>query len=75
MSYTHDALAKADQQVALAERHVSAQQEVLDMMRAAGAASEGAEYLLAQFTTILRGHQAEQGRIAAQLDWDLALAA
>jgi hypothetical protein len=75
MTYASDALAQANKLVALAERHVSAQQEVLTMMGAAGAATQGAELLLAQFTATLRGHEAERDRIEMQLGWDLAQAA
>jgi hypothetical protein len=77
MSNTSNELAKADQQVALAERHVSAQLEVLGLMRAAGISTEGARALLAQFEATLRQHRAERDRIELQLAcaWEHAEAA
>ena len=75
MSYTSNELAKANQQVALAERHISAQQEVIDLMRAAGISTEGADQLLIQFEATLRRRIAERDRIALQQSWDHAEAA
>ena len=75
MSTTLDDLAKADQHVALAERHVSAQQEVVAMMRSAGADVIGAEKLLAHFEGLAIRARNQRDLLAVQAAGTFAQAA
>jgi len=67
MSFSLSDLETADRHVALAEKHVLNQEELLSTLRMRGADTKLAEELLTEFNVSLKIHRHDRDHIAAEL--------
>jgi hypothetical protein len=67
MSYTQADLNMAELRIAEGEEHIVRQERVLTRLRAAGARTEIAEDLMAEFRESLQQHREHRDRIAKEL--------